>query len=146
MTVKNMSFLRVVYTLLIFDSVWKSFVICDEGVNYKNIYVVKNTENLDVERFTDDQVEQINRLNDVGRENFTDLKGNLLVGERIWRYDESPYILRSDLEIDKSAKLVIEPGVVVHFAPMVGITVHGILQARVSIYTPLCAYMLINLN
>lgn len=133
MTVKNMSFLSVIfYTLLICDSVLKSYVICDQGVNHKNIYVVKNTENLDVERFTDEQVDQINRLNDVGRENFTDLKGNLLVGERVWRYDESPYILRSDLEIDKSAKLIIEPGVVVHFAPMVGITVHGVLQARVS--------------
>lgn len=127
--VKSIYFVQVLYTFLICDSV---FVICDQGVNHKNIYVVKNTGNLDVEQFTDDQVEQINRLNDVGRENFTDLKGNLLVGERIWRYDESPYILRSDLEIDKSAKLVIEPGVVVHFAPMVGITVHGILQARVS--------------
>ncbi|KAL5280481.1 hypothetical protein ACFFRR_004453 [Megaselia abdita] len=127
MKLKNMCFLSVFFALLICDSV---FVICDQGVNLKNIYVVKNTENLDVEQFTDEQVEQINRLNDVGRENFTDLKGNLLVGERIWRYDESPYILRSDLEIDKSAKLVIEPGVVVHFAPMVGITVHGILQAR----------------
>ncbi|XP_034245120.1 protein bark beetle isoform X3 [Thrips palmi] len=42
----------------------------------------------------------------------------------------SPYLLREDLIIDKTGELIIEPGVEVRFAPMTGITVHGVLTAR----------------
>jgi hypothetical protein len=63
---------------------------------------------------------------------FTDLTGGKVVGERLLRSSESPYLLRMDLEVERQAKLVIEPGVTIHFAPMVGITVRGVLTAIVS--------------
>jgi hypothetical protein len=61
-------------------------------------------------------------------------------GEKILRQSESPYLLRQDLEVLQSARLTIEPGVTIHFAPLVGITVYGQLRANVSmsINTLLC--------
>ncbi|XP_076338817.1 protein bark beetle-like [Tachypleus tridentatus] len=43
---------------------------------------------------------------------------------------ESPYIVKSDLVVDKDGKLVIEPGVEVQFQAGVGITVKGTLVAE----------------
>lgn len=62
----------------------------------------------------------------------TDLAGGEIVGERTLRLADSPYLLRTDLEVAVGAKLIVEPGVVVHVAPMVGITVFGALLATVS--------------
>ncbi|XP_054261454.1 protein bark beetle-like isoform X2 [Macrosteles quadrilineatus] len=42
----------------------------------------------------------------------------------------SPFILRGDLVIEREGELVVDPGVEVRFAPMVGITVRGVLTAR----------------
>ena len=64
---------------------------------------------------------------------FTELAGGSIVGERTLRYSNSPYIVRMDVDIQQGAKLVIEPGVVLHFAPMVGLTVRGSIIAVVSI-------------
>lgn len=62
----------------------------------------------------------------------TEVEGGEIVGERTLRLAESPFLLRSDLEVAFGARLIVEPGVVVHVAPMVGITVRGALQAVVS--------------
>lgn len=64
----------------------------------------------------------------------TELPGGVLAGGRtVWKPDNSPYLLRDDLLLERDAELVIEPGVEVRFAPMIGITVRGKLIAVVSI-------------
>lgn len=63
---------------------------------------------------------------------FTELDGGIIVGERILRQSESPYVLNTDLEIEKGGTLTIEAGVTIEFAPMVGITVRGVISALVS--------------
>ncbi|XP_045768313.1 protein bark beetle isoform X2 [Maniola jurtina] len=60
----------------------------------------------------------------------TELPGGVLAGGRtVWKADGSPYLLRDDLLVERDAELVIEPGVEVKFAPMIGITVRGQLVA-----------------
>lgn len=60
----------------------------------------------------------------------TELPGGVLAGGRtVWKPDNSPYLLRDDLLLERDAELVIEPGVEVRFAPMIGITVRGKLIA-----------------
>lgn len=44
---------------------------------------------------------------------------------------KSPYLVRKDIFIDEEGELVVEHGVTVLFAPTVGITVKGILTAKV---------------
>lgn len=62
----------------------------------------------------------------------TELSGGRVIGEKWLRQTESPYSLQMDLTVERSGKLFIEPGVTVHVAPMVGITVRGVLTALVS--------------
>lgn len=62
----------------------------------------------------------------------TELSGGRVIGEKWLRQTESPYSLGMDLTVERSGKLFIEPGVTVHVAPMVGITVRGVLTALVS--------------
>lgn len=63
----------------------------------------------------------------------SELSGGVLAGGRtVWKRDGSPYLLRDDLLIERDAELVVEPGVEVRFAPMIGITVRGKLVAVVS--------------
>ncbi|RVE49659.1 hypothetical protein evm_005716 [Chilo suppressalis] len=60
----------------------------------------------------------------------TELPGGVIAGGRtFWKSDNSPYLLRDDLLVERDAELIIEPGVEVRFAPMVGITVRGKLNA-----------------
>lgn len=61
----------------------------------------------------------------------TELPGGRIIGEKWLRQLESPYSLQTDLTIERSGKLFIEPGVTVHVAPMVGVTVRGVLTALV---------------
>lgn len=63
---------------------------------------------------------------------YTELQGGEITGERTLRYSESPFVARQHIEVAKGARLIIEPGVRVEFAPTVGITVRGILHAVVS--------------
>lgn len=65
---------------------------------------------------------------------FTEISEQSISGEKILYLSESPFLLRQDLEIERNAKLTVEPGVTIHFAPMVGITVHGQILAIVSIH------------
>jgi hypothetical protein len=44
----------------------------------------------------------------------------------------SPYLVREDIIIEKTGELEIDPGVEIRFSPMVGLTVRGILSAKVS--------------
>lgn len=62
----------------------------------------------------------------------TELTGGRIIGEKWLRQMESPYSLETDLTVERSGKLFIEPGVTIHVAPMVGITVRGVLTALVS--------------
>lgn len=64
---------------------------------------------------------------------YTELSGGSITSDRILRSSESPYSARDHITIEKGAKLIIEPGVRVEFAPTVGITVRGIIHAVVSI-------------
>lgn len=67
---------------------------------------------------------------------YTELAGGSVVGERTLKLSESPYLLTGDLDVERNAKLIVEPGVNIHFAPMIGITVRGVLISVVSnIYT-----------
>ncbi|XP_041988464.1 protein bark beetle isoform X2 [Aricia agestis] len=60
----------------------------------------------------------------------TELSGGVLAGGKtVWKADGSPYLLRDDLLVEREAELVVEPGVEVKFAPMIGITVRGRLVA-----------------
>lgn len=62
----------------------------------------------------------------------TELQGGAIVGERTLHRSDSPYVLKTDLVVENGAKLFIEPGVQIRFAPMIGITVKGEFTAVVS--------------
>lgn len=67
-----------------------------------------------------------------GHGEFTELDGGIIVGEKVLRQSESPYVLNTDLEVERGGVLTVEPGVTMEFAPMVGITVRGVINAVVS--------------
>lgn len=73
----------------------------------------------------------------------TELSGGRVIGEKWLRQIESPYSLEMDLTVERSGKLFIEPGVTIHVAPMVGITVRGVLTALVS---SMALFVLLSLN
>ncbi|XP_075153568.1 C-type lectin domain-containing protein bark beetle isoform X2 [Haematobia irritans] len=60
---------------------------------------------------------------------YTELSGGSITSDRILRASESPFKAREQITIEKGAKLIIEPGVRVEFAPTVGITVRGVIHA-----------------
>ncbi|XP_017468948.1 PREDICTED: protein bark beetle isoform X1 [Rhagoletis zephyria] len=60
---------------------------------------------------------------------YTELQGGEINGERTLRFSESPFLARHHIEVARGARLIIEPGVRVEFAPTVGITVRGVLHA-----------------
>lgn len=63
----------------------------------------------------------------------TEFPGGVIANrQQVLERGRSPYLLREDLIIDKTGELVIEPGVELRFAPMAGLTVRGVLTARVS--------------
>ncbi|KAK7591213.1 hypothetical protein V9T40_002826 [Parthenolecanium corni] len=56
----------------------------------------------------------------------------LITGEKVTlEKQQSPYLVRKDIIIGEDGELRIEPGVTVFFAPTVGITVYGVLTAKV---------------
>lgn len=64
----------------------------------------------------------------------TELHGGRIVrGQRLLQRSKSPYLLREDLYVESDGELVLEPGVEVRFGPMVGITVRGVVTAKVII-------------
>lgn len=80
-----------------------------------------------------DQYHYLSQSNSLSNE-FTEISETTITGEKTLSASKSPYLLRMDLDVEKNGKLIVEPGVVVHFAPMVGITVRGVLKAIVSIF------------
>ncbi|KAK0090171.1 hypothetical protein PV325_002596 [Microctonus aethiopoides] len=63
--------------------------------------------------------------------NLHEISGGYIIGEqRILEKSRSPYILREDLFVEKDGELIIESGVEIRFAPMIGITVRGIITAQ----------------
>lgn len=77
--------------------------------------------------------DQYHYLSTSGTQNgVTEITEQVITGEKVLRIGESPYQLRMDLVVERGAKLMVEPGVVVYFAPMVGITVKGVVKAIVS--------------
>lgn len=64
---------------------------------------------------------------------YTELQGGEILSERTLRLSESPYLARDDLEVLRGAKLTIEPGVTIEFAPTKGLKISGVLQAVVSL-------------
>ncbi|XP_023246946.1 protein bark beetle [Copidosoma floridanum] len=66
-----------------------------------------------------------------GYRGLTELPGGRIVkGRRVLERSKSPYILREDLYVERDAELGLEPGVEVRFAPMIGITVRGVISAE----------------
>jgi hypothetical protein len=63
---------------------------------------------------------------------FTEINESSITGRTVLYTYKSPYLVRQDLEVQQYGVLEIEPGVKVHFAPMVGITVYGAIKAVVS--------------
>lgn len=65
----------------------------------------------------------------------TEHPGGIITDNSVVFYNsKSPYWLRNDLIIDKTAEVIIEPGVEIKFEPQVGITVRGILTAVVRFF------------
>lgn len=79
------------------------------------------------------ETEIIPQANNESPSSLSEITEPQITGEKVLRLSESPYLLRQDLEVLPNARLTIEPGVTVHFAPLVGITVYGQLKAIVSI-------------
>ncbi len=57
--------------------------------------------------------------------------GGAINGQRVLTQSESPFFITSDIIIDEHAKLDIEPGCELKFAPRIGILVKGTLIAKV---------------
>lgn len=63
---------------------------------------------------------------------YTELSANLISNAKITlEKQSSPYIVKKDIQIEQSGELLVEPGVKVFFEPGIGITVKGILTAKV---------------
>lgn len=63
----------------------------------------------------------------------TELTNGLITKKQRLEKSLSPFIVRDDIVIEREGELVIEPGVEVRFAPQVGITVRGVLTAKVGV-------------
>ncbi|XP_020286537.1 protein bark beetle isoform X2 [Pseudomyrmex gracilis] len=63
--------------------------------------------------------------------------GHIVRSQRVLSRSKSPYLLREDLFVAKEGELVIEPGVRIHFGPMVGITVRGVITAEGNAHDPI---------
>lgn len=64
----------------------------------------------------------------------TEFPGGLITKIQRLQKSSSPYAVREDIVIDAAGELVVDPGVEIRFSPMVGITVHGVLSAKVRNY------------
>lgn len=91
----------------------------DEGFDQTSIYYTEPTF--------------INATNGNANGGLTELHGGHIVrGQRLLERSKSPYLVREDLFVDREGELVIEAGVEIRFGPMIGITVRGIITAKVN--------------
>ncbi|XP_015594324.1 protein bark beetle isoform X2 [Cephus cinctus] len=66
-----------------------------------------------------------------GVQDFTELPGGRITkGQRLLERSRSPYLLREDLFVERAGELVVESGVEIRFAPMIGITIRGVITAK----------------
>lgn len=73
----------------------------------------------------------------------TPFYGGVIDSVTILEKSKSPYLVREDVVIARSGVLNVEAGVVVRFAPMVGITVHGIINVKVRFFLSRVCHVLI---
>lgn len=59
--------------------------------------------------------------------------GGVIDNKEVFSFLNSPYTIQNDIIIDNGGELSIEPGVTINFQPQVGITVRGVLIAKVSL-------------
>jgi hypothetical protein len=107
------------------DNINQRFNFDDDIDERKNVNLNVNNNLHDTEKtpqFSDDESLK-----------FTEIRDYQITGEKTLYLSESPYLVRQDIEVFKNARLNVEAGVKIHFAPMVGITVHGQMKAIVSI-------------
>jgi hypothetical protein len=112
----------IVLNVFTLNTIW-----CQDLVN-DDSEVLDNRLNIIDHKISDDHFNHY----DNAVSQFTELAGGSVVGERLLKASESPYLLRTDLEVERQAKLSVEAGVTIHFAPMVGITIRGTISAIVS--------------
>ncbi|KAJ8673364.1 hypothetical protein QAD02_004626 [Eretmocerus hayati] len=60
----------------------------------------------------------------------TQLPAGKIIGIRRLERSKSPYVLREDLEVMSEGELQIEAGVELRVAPMIGITIRGVITAE----------------
>lgn len=87
---------------------------------------------VDCQEVTLNEIENVNSFTRTKQNTLTELSGGRVDGEKMLRSTESPYMLQADLNIEPRGILIIEPGVTIYAAPMVGITVRGAIKALVS--------------
>lgn len=98
--------------------VWKATAELSDTTNPSTIYYTEPYNN----RVT----------TEYGVSGLSDLPGGRITrGERLLERSRSPYIVREDLFVERDGTLVVEPGVEIRFAPMIGITVRGVITAQV---------------
>lgn len=107
--------MRILCLLLTFLTVYGQ---SDEGYDQSSIYYTEPTF--------------INVSNSNANGGLSELHGGRIVrGQRLLERSKSPYLVREDLFVEREGELVIEPGVEIRFGPMIGITVRGIITAKV---------------
>lgn len=60
-----------------------------------------------------------------------------IIANKVSRLEKhfSPYLIKNDIIVEATGELVIEPGVEIRFAPTVGISVRGVLTAKVRVHS-----------
>ena len=60
----------------------------------------------------------------------TEFRDTTVIGRRTLSLADSPYLVSSDVLVEREGELVVEAGVRINFRPGVGITVRGVLTAQ----------------
>ena len=63
---------------------------------------------------------------------FSKFTGGIINGDKILVTNQSPYLISQDIIVERSSKLVIQPGVKLLFSPRIGVQVKGTLIAQVK--------------
>lgn len=112
---------------------------CKKLLEYKNLVLIVATLCIGLAAVQSQEIASLDNELMSGEQfhytkaDMTEVLGGSIMEVRTLRTSESPYIVRTDLVVERNGQLIIEPGVQVFFAPMVGITVRGTFKAVVSI-------------
>lgn len=63
---------------------------------------------------------------------YTEWSGGIVANHHRLRADQSPYFILNNVIVEDSAQLIIDPGVILKFAPKTGITIKGSIIANVT--------------